>query len=711
MRSSSRIWLLPMLLAAFGLRIYRLGVASLWYDETVSTFLARQDLVALTRHTAGDIHPPLYYYVLHLWGQVAGWSEFSFAFVSLFFGVLIIALVYRVAREWFTARVALIAALLVAASPYNLWYSQEVRMYTMGALLGLASTYFFVRMLAKRTKDGRRKTEDGGMSFLRPSSSVFRDFIAYGIISALGLYTLYYFAFLLVFQNLAALIWIIRNGKSPISNFQSLISSWLFSQFAILLLYLPWLPIAFRQATDPPVPPWRSFTALPNVLIESFSALALGQSLDLGMTWPILFFIAALFVFTLWRRNHQITDSPNPLTSGLFLLGYTFIPVLVIFMLSLWKPLYHVRYIFIYSPGFYILWALGLARVFSLKIDFRKYTTSILAGGLLLAAAIGYSDYNFWFDPRYTHDDLRGAGQYLAEHWRPGDAILINAGYTYTAFDYYFDQPIAWRGRLIDYPPREISMGTIQRLVDQRAGAVVLQTGSIGGSANLGWGSHESDFYATTVDETRAALDRVFALHPRVWMLRLYDTVVDPNGVIRDYLATRGRIIDSQDFAGESFPLVEGYLTTRAPLTALPDSATRRDVLLGGRIALLGFEPANAKVRAGAPLDVDLYWQAKQPTNIDEHLYVGLFAADGTPVASADDVPLGNALGTSRWSPGEILREPVRLIVPANVPPGDYILNVVMYNPLTNEPLGASPGEWVAKNGQIKLTSVRVEKQ
>ena len=149
-------FLFILLLAAFALRLYRLGVASLWYDETVSAFLARQDLVALTRHTAGDIHPPLYYYVLHFWGQVVGWSQFSFAFVSLFFGMLIIALVYRVAREWFTARVALIAALLVAASPYNLWYSQEVRMYTMGALLGLASTYFFVRLFSRQSPAARQ---------------------------------------------------------------------------------------------------------------------------------------------------------------------------------------------------------------------------------------------------------------------------------------------------------------------------------------------------------------------------------------------------------------------------------------------------------------------------------------------------------------------------------------------------------------------------
>ena len=193
-------------------------------------------------------------------------------------------------------------------------------------------------------------------------------------------------------------------------------------------------------------------------------------------------------------------------------------------------------------------------------------------------------------------------------------------------------------------------------------------------------------------------------------MLRLYDTVVDPNGVIRDYLATRGRNIDDESFAGESYARVQGYITTRAPLTALPATATRREVLLGNRITLLGFEPASITVRASAPLDVNLYWQAQQPTNIDQQLYVGLFAADGTVVASSDEIPIGNAFGTSRWTPGEILREPVRLIVPQNVAPGDYVLRVALYNPRTNESLAVLPSEFVTANGQITLTKVRVEK-
>lgn len=667
---TTRFGLGLILIAAFALRLYRLGVSSLWYDETVSVFLARQELAELTRHTAGDIHPPLYYYLLHFWGRFTGWSEFAMAFASLFFGILLIALVYRVAYEWFDDRVAILAAFLVAMSPYNLWYSQEVRMYTLGATLGLASVYFFARLLKS--------------SIVENPNSVSRNFLAYAVTSALGVYTLYYFAFLIVFENLAALIWI---AQSKTAHRKSKIATWVSSQLAVLVLYLPWLFIALRQAIDPPVPPWRSFTWLPQVSLESLSALALGQSIDLPIAMPVVILVALVILFAL-QQNGQ----PSAV-GGLFLLGYTFVPLALIFILSLWKPLYHVRYIFTYSPAFYILVALGFSRIAIHMSRFIVYATLAV-----LIATSAFSIHQFWFNPQYAKDDLRGAVNYIEERWRPGDAVLINAGYTYTALVLYFDQPLAWRGRLTEFASR-----------DSRDGAIVAQTGSIGGAPNLGWGDPRSDFYATTIDETRTALDRLFAAHPRVWMLRLYDTVVDPDGIIRDYLATRGRIIDDQGFAGESFARVQGYLTTRAPIPVLPSTITRHDVVFGNRIALLGIEPALLNVRAGTSIDLNLYWQAIEPTNIDNRLFIGLYADDGTLVASTDEIPIGSALGTSRWTPGEILREPIRVSLPVHLTPGNYELRAALYNPLTNESLEARGAEVNADN-YVRLINVRVDK-
>src|SRR5512137_2203573 len=101
----SRFPPLLILLSGMALRLFRLGADSLWYDETVSTYLAGSPLLELIRHTAGDIHPPLYYMLLRGWLLLMGYGsgradpfgiglEFVAGFFSLFFGIALIALVY-----------------------------------------------------------------------------------------------------------------------------------------------------------------------------------------------------------------------------------------------------------------------------------------------------------------------------------------------------------------------------------------------------------------------------------------------------------------------------------------------------------------------------------------------------------------------------------------------------------------------------------------
>ena len=657
-----------ILLAGFALRLFRLGANSLWYDETVSMLLARAEIPELLRHTAGDIHPPLYYLLLHFWIQLAGWSEFSAAFLSLWFGVLLIALVYRVAREWLGAReIAVTAALFVAVSPYNIWYSQEVRMYTFGATLGLLSVYFLRRMLARE--------------------KIFtRDFFAYVIFTALGFYTLYYFVFLMVFEWLwvAYRVWRIAYRESRSANRfcitdYRLLFTFLLSQLALVVLYLPWLPIAFRQAADPPVPPWRELVALPRVVLETLNALAFGQSID----WNLFGFFALLLFIPigawLWHaRKSETKDSVSPF----FLLAYTFVPLAAIYLFSLWKPLYHVRYMFTYAPAFYMLAAGALvftARSFANWFRARgdalpkALATAAVLVSLAFVALTGYALYNFWFNPQYAEDDLRGAVNYLAEHWRPGDVILVNAGYAYPALEYYFPETLA-RERLVDYRG------------DETASPLVLQTGSIGGAKNLGWGDPRSDFYATTADETRAALDRVFRDSARVWMLRVYDTVTDPDGVIRNYMETHATLLDDQPFSGESQARVQGFITQFA--RALPDGATRAEKRLDDRVELVGYERGARELTRGKFLDAVLYWRLRQAVNYNYQVTLQLLNANGENVAQTDEMPLSDVLPMTRWDADTLYREPLRLKIPPSLVPGEYRAIVKLYNPRSGEVLG-----------------------
>ncbi len=56
-----------VLAIAAGVRFYELGSQSLWADEGNSAALASRSLARIAGDAANDIHPPLYYWLLHLW--------------------------------------------------------------------------------------------------------------------------------------------------------------------------------------------------------------------------------------------------------------------------------------------------------------------------------------------------------------------------------------------------------------------------------------------------------------------------------------------------------------------------------------------------------------------------------------------------------------------------------------------------------------------
>jgi mannosyltransferase len=670
------VWLI--ILGGFALRLYRLGAQSLWYDETVSAYLASQSIPDLITHTAHDIHPPAYYLLLHLWAGLAGRSEFALAFFSLAFGLLLIPLCYALARRLLGRTAAVWTALLVATSPYNLWYSQEVRMYTLGAVLGLAALWCALGVVADR----------------RPRYSA-----GYILAAGAGLYVLYYFAFLLVVLSLSVAGWLaVRRRWRPLRV-------WLLAHLGVLLLYLPWLPIAWRQATDPPVPPWRSFIPFDRIAVESWTALALGQSVQPGQVWPALVVAAILFGLGLIYQTSNVkrqasnlqlptsniqlpTSNLQPPTSNLFLATYTFVPLALICLVSLVTPLYHVRYLFTYAPPFYILLGAGLA-----WLSRRAWPAAAVAALVVLGGS-AFSIRELHANPRYAADDWRAAVDFIAERWRPGDVILVNAGYAYTGFVTYYSGPIAGRLRLTDFQPAAWPADR----------PLVLQTGILGGSPDLGWGDPASDFYATTQADTLAALERVTQSFPRIWVLRIYDTVADPGGSIRAWLAANTTPFEDRLFAGEAYMRVQGFMSP-----AQPGPPGNAETPLEKGMTLAGWQsPPSAA--AGRPLDVVLWWRAAAPPGADYAVSLKLWATgdqgSADLAAQQDEWPLGSLLFTSAWPPGRLIRHPMRLILPAGLAPGQYWLNVEMYDPATVRPLSRQDGQGTSVSlGPVTVTA------
>jgi uncharacterized membrane protein len=639
---------LPLiLLAGFALRLYRLGADSLWYDETVSAYLASESIPHLIAHTARDIHPPGYYVLLHLWTRAAGLSEFALAFFSLIFGLLLIPLTFALAKQVADTGMGSWAALLVAISPYHLWYSQEVRMYTLGAALGLVMTYFGLKAVTALPVVARRQ--------------LYLLWLLYLISATVGLYTLYYFAFLLAAINGILLSFVLLPTLKQVKLGELVLVNLL-----ILVAYLPWLPLAWQQATHPPVPPWRTAAdiSLGAVVLESWSALALGQSVEAVTVWPLLLLTLVLFILGLF----YLTRSPAILLSV-----YCFGPLLLIYLFSLITPLFHVRYLFIYSPAFYIVLAAGLV---ALARRFR-FWTAMVAAGLLLVAAL-FSIYRFHFDPRYRADDYRAAVRFIQEQWQPGDVILVNAGYVYPAFLYYTNLPNLEPRRLTPY---QTPVETNQPLL--------LQTGAVDGSPQLGWGNPRSDFYAMRAEDTVAALEALSQDFARLWLLRAYDTVTDPAGLIRTWLAQHTTPLEDQLFSGESSIRAQGFLLAGAP----SPPKNQPLVQFADGMTLAGFTLPDQTWQAGQTIPVKLWWMARDRPSVDYKMSLKLWQPDGELAAQGhDNWPIGTLYRATAWPGGQVVYQPAQLTLPANLAVGQYWLNVELYHPETRQPLARLDG-------------------
>ncbi len=65
---------------------------------------------------------------------------------------------------------------------------------------------------------------------------------------------------------------------------------------------------------------------------------------------------------------------------------------------------------------------------------------------------------------------------------------------------------------------------------------------------------------------------------------------------------------------------------------------------------------------------------------------------EGALVAQQDNVPVEGLAPTNSWAPGELIRDPYRLSLPADLPAGTYQLLVGMYDGGGRRPIALPDG-------------------
>ncbi len=218
---------------ALALRVLRLDFQPLWWDEGYSVWFATHPLGQMAALTAEDIHPPLYYALLHGWTQLVGAGPAALRLLSVVLGTLAIPAIYLAGRRLTgSRRVAALAAFLLAINPLHVFYSQEIRMYGLVALLSTGVIAAAWRIFGPETQ----RHGDAAVSGPSPHHLIAvspRHHVIYIFLATLALYTQYYTAFLPIGLTLYA-AWRWRRDLRNLAR-------WLAAQAAVAVLYLPWI--------------------------------------------------------------------------------------------------------------------------------------------------------------------------------------------------------------------------------------------------------------------------------------------------------------------------------------------------------------------------------------------------------------------------------------------------------------------------------------
>ncbi len=137
---------------------------------------------------------------------------------------------------------------------------------------------------------------------------------------------------------------------------------------------------------------------------------------------------------------------------------------------------------------------------------------------------------------------------------------------------------------------------------------------------------------------------------------------------------------------------------------AAPAIARPMSVTFGSQVALVGYDAQiQAPVNKPGTVTLTMYWQALGEMDTDYTVFVHWVDGSGTVRGQHDSTPVNGAYPTTLWQPGEYVADAHTLTLPSDLPPGDYGLEVGLYQVETGQRLA------VAGNGdKVTLDKISV---
>ncbi len=365
--------------------------SSLWMDEAAQAMESSRPLAEQT-HIADDYQPPLFHVIVHFFLLVSH-DEWWIRLPSLIAGIGTLAILYVLLEEKSTKNVAVLAALLLATSPFHIYFSQELRPYSVAAFFAILSWYILV--------------SDHFGKYRWPW---------YTVATTLGLYSMY----LIPFNILAQLLYVFFEQKKQL---KSLICSLI----AVACLFLPWLPSFVTQLhigtqLTAQLPGWANAVGTPQlkVLPLTVAKFVVGPVEFHGNPW--LVFVTALI---LAASTVMIIRFKKKNELKLFVYWFV-LPLLTAWLVSFVVPVIQPKRVMFILPAFYAIVVLT-----SVKSKSGRIVLILMTCLQLLCLGI------YWSNPAYQRENWKSLIQSIESQATSNSAVLFSFEKPFAPWHWY----------------------------------------------------------------------------------------------------------------------------------------------------------------------------------------------------------------------------------------------------------------------------------
>lgn len=405
-----------VLALALALRIPLLN-GSFWLDEAAQALESSRPLKQQL-DIIPDFQPPLLHLILHGAIQFTRHEWWLRTVGALIPGLITIAATYFIGKRIFNKKAGTVASFLLATSSFHIFYSQELRPYSLPAMFATLSWLFLI---------------NPAMFF----KTKIVQWMGYGLLTTLGLYSSYLYPFLFLSQ--AVYIILFKRGW---------LKSFLANSIGAALAFAPWLPTFLKQLKTgqqlrQTLPGWEEVVSL-----TQFKALPLSVGkflygvIDLDINFRFAAVTALVAILTgvlLVAKIYKKTTKNEPSTKLKQALNISLIwflvPLITAWLVSFVVPVVRPKRLLLIQPGFYLIFGVVIASTIqAAKMTLAKTLAITL---LILLTALNISSiYQYYSQAKYQREDWRSLHQEISVRFPENQTIVI----------FSFDKPFApWR--------------------------------------------------------------------------------------------------------------------------------------------------------------------------------------------------------------------------------------------------------------------------